>query len=92
MTYSTYEFTALSENALVGDGSIAVGTTFTVPSDANARISVSDDESNLGGDLRLNEHADDLHVSGATIEDFNGTHIGNGDKIYGEQYLLVRDQ
>lgn len=92
MTYKTYQFTAFSDQALIGGGVVKIGSTFTVPGNASVNISVSDDESVLGGDLRWNEHADDLYVSGATIRNGDGQQVGSGGKIYGEEYLVLRDQ
>ena len=92
MPYQDYSFTAYTSSALFGGGSETRGATFTVPTNASVRIAVNDDDSILSGDLRLNEHADDLHVSGATITNGAGQALGNGNKVYGEHYVVVTDQ
>ncbi|KPN63704.1 Protein of unknown function [Aliiroseovarius crassostreae] len=89
--YQDYQFTAFRSQSLFGGGSDGIGSQFTVPSGGAVSISVRDDEANLGGDLRWNEHADDLYVSGATIRNESGQSVGNGGKIYGEHYTVVRD-
>ncbi len=89
--YHDYQVTAFQSQSLFGWGSGGVGSSFTVPSDGVVTLSVRDDEANLGGDLRWNEHADDLYVSGASIRAENGQQLGNGGKIYGEEYAVVRD-
>ncbi|KXF91088.1 SdrD B-like domain-containing protein [Phaeobacter inhibens] len=89
--YHDYQFSAFRAQDLFGWGSGDAGSQFTVPTSGAVTISVRDDEANLGGDLRWNEHADDLYVSGASIRSDNGHSLGNGGKIYGENYTVVQD-
>ncbi|MEM7189481.1 MAG: Ig-like domain-containing protein, partial [Pseudomonadota bacterium] len=89
MTYKNYEFTAFSE-AELDVGNVTCGTSFTMPS-ASVCISVSDNDAFLSGDSKKNEKATDKHGQHASITGDSGGDLGNGGKIYAEQYFWVCD-
>jgi protocatechuate 3,4-dioxygenase beta subunit len=92
MTYSNYEFTAISEAQIIsGNGSsINCGDMFEMPAAAALCITVRDNDSFLSGDSWCNENANDHYGQHATIEGDSGE-VGNGHQIYAESYFWVCD-
>ena len=88
--YTTYEFTAFSESDLVS-GNLTCGSTFTMPANASACISVTDNDAFMSGDNKRNENANDRRGQEAAIE-IDGEEAGNGGQIYAESYYWVCDQ
>lgn len=85
-SFKTYEFTAFCEADLV-DGNLGKGSKFEMPANATVCFNVEDDGRFLSGDKR--DKALDKTGQYAEIIGEDGE-IGNGGKIYAEQYFTLK--
>ena len=89
---ATYTFTAFLEETLLqgqNGSSIGTGDVFTMPANADAEFTVTDNDGTLSGDYYNNEQGDDTSGQTADIT-INGELIFDDAKIYAEQYHVLQ--
>ncbi|MCV6592155.1 MAG: tandem-95 repeat protein [Silicimonas sp.] len=89
---TTFEFTALvgADILAPGDHQVSIGDTITMPTSAEACITVLDNDGSLSGDAWNNEYGDDCWYQIADIE-VNGTLLHDNVRIYAESYTVLTD-